>query len=417
MHLTINHGTSSFIIEVDESMKLSDLRVLLEAECNIPIDKQALEHASISVNGPDKSLGELGLKAVDALRIYDSTQPMAPPQSKHSTSPQPAVALPPRPGHSLSPQSPNGLSPQLEAHRQQVLANPQLMQQLAQTHPEIAEAARSNPRDFGRLLTQLREQQHEAARRQQQEMERLNADPFNLEAQQRIEEMIRQENIMRNMEAALEHNPESFASVAMLYIDVVVNGTPIKALVDSGAQATVMSRSCAESCGITRLIDTRFAGEARGVGRAKIQGRVHNAQMKLGAQMLMCSFTVMEGAHIGLLFGLDMLKRHQMCIDLKQNALVIGDECIQFLPEHLIPKADQEDPVPPMAATPSTASPTSAVSPTGTGPARPAMPQQAPRHSEDTIKLVMDLGVSREQAVHYLDAAGGDVNAAASMIF
>ncbi|KAJ2433114.1 hypothetical protein IWW46_006462, partial [Coemansia sp. RSA 2440] len=102
---------------------------------------------------------------------------MAPPQSKHSTSPQPAVALPPRPGHSLSPQSPNGLSPQLEAHRQQVLANPQLMQQLAQTHPEIAEAARSNPRDFGRLLTQLREQQHEAARRQQQEMERLNADP------------------------------------------------------------------------------------------------------------------------------------------------------------------------------------------------------------------------------------------------
>ncbi|KAJ1754440.1 hypothetical protein LPJ69_005416 [Coemansia sp. RSA 1752] len=97
--------------------------------------------------------------------------------------------------------------------------------------------------------------------------------------------------------------------------------------------------------------------------------------------------------------------------------LVIGDECIQFLPEHLIPKADQEDPVPPMAATLSTALPTSAVSPTGTGTARPAMPQQAPRHSEDTIKLVMDLGVSHEQAVHYLDAAAGDVNAAASMIF
>ncbi|KAJ2822043.1 DNA damage-inducible protein 1 [Coemansia erecta] len=294
------------------------------------------------------------------------------------------------------------------------------MRQLTQTHPEIAAAARTDPAEFGRLLTQLRAQQQAAARRQEEETARLNADPFNLEAQQRIEEMIRQENIMRNMEAALEHNPESFASVTMLYIDVVVNGTPVKALVDSGAQATVMSRSCAEECGITRLIDTRFAGEARGVGRAKIQGRVHNAQMKLGAQMLMCSFTVMEGAHIGLLFGLDMLKRHQMCIDLKQNALVVGEENIQFLPEHLIPKADHDNPVPPMAATSSSAAASSAVSPapvTAAPAAAPAQQQQPGSHSEDTIKLVMDLGVSREQAIYYLDAAGGNVNAAAGMIF
>ena len=85
-----------------------------------------------------------------------------------------------------------------------------------QTAPEIADAAQNNPEAFAELLRQTHQRQQEAEVERQHEISRLNADPFDVEAQRKIEEAIRQQAVMENLEHALEYAPESFGRVIML---------------------------------------------------------------------------------------------------------------------------------------------------------------------------------------------------------
>jgi DNA damage-inducible protein 1 len=109
-----------------------------------------------------------------------------------------------------------------------------------------------------------------------------SADPNDPESQKKIEEFIRLKNIEENFKMAQEYLPESLLSVHMLFINLEINKHKIVALVDTGAQSTIISEDLAKRFGIFNLCDTRYSGIAKGVGTSKILGIIHAALMKIG---------------------------------------------------------------------------------------------------------------------------------------
>ena len=382
--------------------------------------------------------------------------------------------------------------PDPESYRLRMLQNPHLLAQVGQHKPELV-AALHDPVRFREAMSRIYAEERERLREKQREAALLNNDPLNVEAQREIEERIRLDRVSENAQEAYMNNPEGtslihmcpkklnltlpffspavYGRVTMLYINTSVNGHPIKALVDSGAQATIMSVPCAEACGIMRLLDKRYSGVAKGVGTARILGHVHSAEITIGDAILRCSFTVMEGKDIDLLFGLDMLKRYQACIDLLRNKLIFQGHEVAFLPESEIPKHLEEaalnEPTVPgpngteigaksgairpagssshaaASSAGAAAGSSSSSSALGTGAqsfgthsnanasanasssasadkttqAKPSAASATPMYPQSAIDQLVSLGFSRDEAVLALNATDGNVDYAAGLLF
>lgn len=402
-----------FAVEVEEITDLSVLRSMVEAETGIVAEQQVLKLHGRTLP-KEGTVSSAGIGNDDMLVVSRSQ-----PEITHIS------------------QIPMSITP--DQLMQLVGSNQRLLGQFAHADAEMGDALRRQ--DIGKLrlvMMQRAMDQHRVGWERQREMQRIHENPDSEESQRKIAEAIRQEQLQANLEFAMENMPEAFGRVTMLYVDIEVNSQPIKAFVDSGAQSTIISHRMAEKCGLLRHMDTRFAGEARGVGTARILGRVLIAQMKLGNSFFPVSITVLENNDVDFLLGLDMLKRHQMVIDLQHNVLRVegssGIEEIPFLAEKDLPlnargttpdevKMEEEAYHPPAAA----ATATAAAASSSSGPVAAAAPAPAPaaaesgqsdeRTQEQKLQELLALGFPLAQCQQALEQAGGNVEFAANLLF
>nr|AFK48240.1 unknown [Lotus japonicus] len=194
-------------LDVDPNESVENVKALLEVETSVPLQKQQLLFNGKEVRNPEK-LSALGVKDDDLLMMVSGGGGAAAASSGSA--------------NDLS-FNPDGSAVNPSAFQQHIRRDSNMMGQLFQSDPELAQAILGN--DLNRLqeILRLRHRQKDEYRRQkEEELALLYADPFDVEAQKKIEAAIRQKGIDENWEAALEHNPEAFARVVMLYVDMEV---------------------------------------------------------------------------------------------------------------------------------------------------------------------------------------------------
>lgn len=97
--------------------------------------------------------------------------------------------------------------PDPETIRLQILGNPSYRAELQRTQPHLASVV-DDPQRFAVAFSEATDRERRDRMERQQQIAALNADPFDIEAQAKIEEIIRQERVMENLQNAMEHNPE-----------------------------------------------------------------------------------------------------------------------------------------------------------------------------------------------------------------
>lgn len=242
----------------------------------------------------------------------------------------------------------------------------------------------------------------------------------------------------------MEANPEAFASVDMLYIPVTINGFTFPLLVDTGAQKTIISPELVEILEISHLIDKRFIGMAQGVGTGKMEGKIHSVDMDIGYMQCDASFVILDVGSVGGLLGLDWMRKHNVCVDLKRNGLVIptgfNDDTVfvEFMPEWEVSQMKKNIGIGPLNAPdlpPSSGQllgsnnppfpaffPTPAPAPAArAAPAAPAAPVSnnavLTPDQESKINTLVEMGFSRSAVRQALISTNWNIELAGGMLF
>lgn len=185
-------------LEIPADTTISTLKESIQAESQILKTSQHLYHNGRLLSDDTKTMEQLqiGDGEMLALHVRDTVRTARPGQQAQPSRQQAASQARGAAGY-----------PDPETIRLQLLGNPELRQQAISQRPELAGVIES-PERFAQALQQMQDHERDEQNRRRQQIADLNADPFDIDAQMRIAEMIREERVQENLQNAIEHNPE-----------------------------------------------------------------------------------------------------------------------------------------------------------------------------------------------------------------
>lgn len=186
-------------LDLPPGLTLADLKGFVQVEANFPANTQHFFFNGQPLVGDNQTLEQAGVKDGDMLAVM-IRRPGQRPQDQVRRTQQAA-------GRPRGTQRDD----EIEMTRLRALGDHNALRQLQEGRPELA-AAVNDPNRWREEWINMKRMEEEQRQEHQRQLDLLNADPFNAEAQARIEEMIRQERVIENLQHAYEHNPEGKSS-------------------------------------------------------------------------------------------------------------------------------------------------------------------------------------------------------------
>jgi DNA damage-inducible protein 1 len=174
-------------------MTLNDIKAIIQAETNVSPSSQYFLQDGRPVSDTSVTLSQMNVQEGDVVgMMIQNARPRRTPAQPNTTDASIQRAR-------------TGVDP--EQSRLRILGDPVILAELRRQDPELA-AATSDQERFLNLWTTRQKQYEQVQRDKEEQVALLEADPFNVEAQQKIEEMIRQARVAENLQKAMEENPE-----------------------------------------------------------------------------------------------------------------------------------------------------------------------------------------------------------------
>uniref|UniRef100_A0A3B0MPE6 DNA-damage inducible protein ddi1-like, putative n=1 Tax=Theileria annulata TaxID=5874 RepID=A0A3B0MPE6_THEAN len=388
---------------LENDWSFSKLNELIKDQLNIPVNNQRLYLDGVLLSGNNNLISDSGLKDGDLLLV----------KADYGNMDLSSV---------LAPEYADISDDLLRTRAREILdefnKEPAQLETLKFHNQELYKAVQSkNAEEVYKIVKKEYEEKKKEEMEHKKKLMKAYLDPLNPESQILIHKEIEKNRIDENLLSAQNYFPESFGKIVMLFIKVEINNVVVKALVDTGAQNTIMSRECASQCNLLNLVDERFKGVAVGVGLTKTLGKIHLADMKIGSIFIPVSFIVIEGANLEFILGLDILRRYTCDINLKYNYLGINDVNVPFLSEaeSVSFKSYTKNKVSDNKPSFSTSLPQVSTY-TNQDQSKPHTGSQSSEQMEKVKRLSEVLNITTEHARELLEIAGWDEELAASFV-
>ena len=234
---------------------------------------------------------------------------------------------------------------------------------------------------------------------------------MNIQRQKDIQEQYRINEIGRQKREIEEFHPELLIPGDLVFINVMINGISIPAMIDTGAQNSIISLKYCMRLNLENQIDYNYKSSFQGVGTMSSIGTIHLVYMTIGNIQCPVTLNVFDNKSPldHLLIGIGTLRSLRLKLNFQENVVEIGDEKVPMLSNTDVNYATHKPFNCPPISLPLKINRNRTIK---TGIQRPFVKGEYERYSDIDIEQLIICGLTKEQAMNMLDSHSGDVNKA-----